>query len=152
MGIKARVIKTRIPVGTESKEMFISRVERYNTIFTDKIADGVAKETGAQKAMVKMIITSMTETIKDWIEEGHCVNIENFGTFMPSIKSQSDVDANKVGVAYARMSFMPCRDISKQMKGVSTSLTNEFKNEEEGSTSTGGETQPPEENQGPDII
>ena len=149
MGIKARVIKTRVPVGTESKEMYISRVERYNTIFTDKIAEGVAKETGAQKAMVKMIITTMTETIKDWIEEGHCVNIENFGTFMPSIKSQSDVDANKVGVAYARMTFMPCRDISKQMKGVSTSLTNEFKEAADGNASNEPE---PEEPQNPDVV
>lgn len=155
MGVNARVIKTKIPTGEgKSKEMFISRVERYNTIFTDKIADGVAKETGAQKAMVKMIITSMTETIKDWVEEGHCVQIENFGTFMPSIKSDSNVDANKVGVQYARMTFMACRDISKQMKGVSCSLTNEFKTDPSEESTPAEPTTPGggDENEGPDII
>ena len=140
MSVNARVIKTKIPTTDgKVKEMYISRVERYNTIFTDKIADGVSRNTGAPKAMVKMIITQMTQTIKDWVEEGHCVQIENFGTFMPSVKSDSNEDYNKVGVQYARMSFMVCRDISKQMKGLSCNLTNEFKKEED---ETGAPTDP----------
>ena len=151
MGVNARVIKTKIPTADgKGKEMFISRVERYNTIYTEKIAEGVAKATGAQKAMVKMIITSMTETIKEWVEEGHCVNIENFGTFMPSIKSDSSEDANKVGVQYARMTFMTCRDISKQMKGVSCSLTNDFKTD---SIEENAPDEPKEEEpQNPDVV
>ena len=125
MGISVKVSKRTIQFNEQEKELYIASANRGGLIPTKKIAQYIAQDTGARPAQVRLILTSLIDSMMGWLEEGHGVNLEGFGSFLPSVKSQSSKEKEEVGVKRVRVSFYPSRDLSQRMRGISYRIDDE---------------------------
>lgn len=119
--MKVAVEKMTLNFTEEKKEVFVARAKRGSVIDTRKLAEDVAVDTGQRPRQVQLVLTSLIDTIVKWMEEGHGVRLDGFGTFLPSVKSDSDTDQQKAAVATLRTTFIPSRELSRRVKAISYS-------------------------------
>lgn len=149
MSVAIEVKKRKLHFTEEKKELFVALADRGDVIDTEKIAQFVAQDTGARPAQVKMILTSLIDSMMSWIEEGHGVRLGNFGSFLPAVRSRSSENPDEVGVKRIRLTFYPSRELSTRLGDVSYSIRNEYKTtdaddeeeEDEGTGGSGGSTE-----------
>ena len=118
MGINAKIRKRVLHFSKEKKEIFVAEADRGDVIDSDKIAMLIAQDTAARPAQVKMILNTLTDSMITWLEEGHGVKQGNFGSFMPSVKSDSNEEMEKVGVKRIRLTFYPSKDLSRRVSSI----------------------------------
>lgn len=133
MGVNIKTQKKVLHFTQEKKQIYVARVERGDVIGPDKIAELIAKDTGARPAQVKMILNTLTDSMITWLEEGHGVKLGNFGSFMPSVKSASSENPEKVGVKRMRLTFYPSKDLYTKVGAISYSKESLPQNETEDS-------------------
>ena len=129
-----KIRKKTLNFTKEKKQIYVAQADRGDVIDADKIAALIAQDTGARPAQVKMILNTLTDSMITWLEEGHGVKLGNFGSFMPSVKSDSSEDPNEVGVKRMRLTFYPSKDLSRRVGAISyskESLSNSETSEEE---------------------
>ena len=134
MGMNVKIRKKTLNFTKEKKQIYVAQADRGDVIDADKIAALIAQDTGARPAQVKMILNTLTDSMITWLEEGHGVRLGNFGSFMPSVKSDSSEDPNEVGVKRMRLTFYPSKDLSRRVGAISyskESLSNSETSEEE---------------------
>lgn len=134
MGMNVKIRKKTLNFTKEKKQIYVAQADRGDVIDADKIAALIAQDTGARPAQVKMILNTLTDSMITWLEEGHGVKLGNFGSFMPSVKSDSSEDPNEVGVKRMRLTFYPSKDLSRRVGAISyskESLSNSETSEEE---------------------
>ena len=136
MGVNVKVAKKVLHFTKEKKEIYVAKADRGDVIGPDKIAELIAKDTGARPAQVKMILNTLTDSMITWLEEGHGVKLGNFGSFMPSVKSDSNEEMEKVGVKRIRLTFYPSKDLSRRVSSIGYSIDNLPKTEEDNETET----------------
>jgi predicted histone-like DNA-binding protein len=131
MGVNVKVAKKVLHFTKEKKEIYVAKADRGDVIGPDKIAELIAKDTGARPAQVKMILNTLTDSMITWLEEGHGVKLGNFGSFMPSVKSASSENPEEVGVKRMRLTFYPSKDLYTKVGAISYSKESLPQNEEE---------------------
>lgn len=123
MSIKVSVGKMTLNFTEEKKEIFVARADRGSVIDTEKLAEEVALDTGARPKQVKMVLTSILDSIIKWMEEGHGVRLDGFGTFLPVVKSETGDTADKAGVKRIVTRFIPSRTLSARTESISIDTT-----------------------------
>ena len=131
MGVNIKVAKKVLHFTKEKKEIYVAKADRGDVIGPDKIAELIAKDTGARPAQVKMILNTLTDSMITWLEEGHGVKLGNFGSFMPSVRSASSENPEEVGVKRMRLTFYPSKDLYTKVGAISYSKESLPQNEEE---------------------
>ena len=134
MGMNVKIRKKTLNFTKEKKQIYVAQADRGDVIDADKIAALIAQDTGARPAQVKMILNTLTDSMITWLEEGHGVKLGNFGSFMPSVKSDSSEDPNEVGVKRMRLTFYPSKDLLRRVGAISyskESLSNSETSEKE---------------------
>ena len=63
MAIKVNVEKMKLGFTEEKKEIYVVRADRGSVIDTEKLSEEVAMDTGARPKQVKMVLTSMLDSI-----------------------------------------------------------------------------------------
>lgn len=139
MGVNVKIRKKVLNFTEEKKEIYVAEADRGDVIDAKKIAKLIAQDTGARPAQVEMILNSLTNSMITWLEEGHGVKLGNFGSFMPSVRSDSNEDPEKVGVKRMRLTFYPSKDLYTKVGAISYSKES-LKSSEEETPETGGST------------
>lgn len=122
MGIAVKVSKRTLNFSDTKTEMYVASADRGDVINTKKLSEYVAQNTGSRPAHVRMILSSVIESMVGWMEEGHGVNLEGFGTFLPAVKSRSSENREEVGVRRIRISFFPCKELSTKARSIKYSI------------------------------
>lgn len=122
MGIAVKVSKRTLNFSDTKTEMYVASADRGDVINTKKLAEYVAQDTGSRPAHVRMILSSVINSMVGWLEEGHGVNLEGFGTFLPSVKSRSSENKEEVGVRRIRISFFPSKELSAKARSIKYSI------------------------------
>ena len=123
MAIKVQVDKMKLGFTDEKKEIYVARADRGSVIDTEKLSEEVALDTASRPKQVKMILTSIQDSILKWMEEGHGVRLEGFGTFLPMIKSDTGETAEEAGVKRIVIRFIPSRTLSAKTNAISIDTT-----------------------------
>ena len=119
MAIKVNVEKMKLGFTEEKKEIYVVRADRGSVIDTEKLSEEVAMDTGARPKQVKMVLTSMLDSILKWMEEGHGVRLDGFGTFLPVVKSNTGETSDDASVKRIVIRFIPSRVLSTRTNGIS---------------------------------
>ena len=119
MPLDIKIKKRKLDFQEDKKEVFVAVPDRNGVIDTDKMARAVAKDTGARPAQVQMILTSLMESMMEWLEEGHGVRFGKLGSFLPSVKSKSGDSADDAEVKRVRIAFYPSRELSRRVANIS---------------------------------
>lgn len=135
MGIAVKVSKRTLNFSDTKTEMYVASADRGDVINTKKFSEYVAQNTGSRPAHVRMILSSVIDSMVGWMEEGHGVNLEGFGTFLPAVKSRSSANKDEVGVRRVRISFFPCKELSAKARSIKYSIDGDG-----GASTSGGTT------------
>lgn len=144
--MKVKVEKRSLGFGTDKKEMYVSKVDRSTIYDLDDIAHQVALESGVNERQFKAAVGTLVDAMKVFLKGGAGVSLQDFGTFLPEVKSASSEDPDEVGVKRVRISFRPHKNLWKAVSEMSYTTENEYATTagsgndtaEEGTTDTGG--------------
>lgn len=140
--MRVKVQKRSVGFGTEKKDIYVSRVDR-NTIYDiDDIAHQVSLESGVNKRQFKAAVEVLVDAMKVFLKGGAGVSLQDFGTFLPEVKSDSSENPEEVGVKRIRVSFRPHKNLWKTLGEMSYNTNNEFT----ASAAEGGDSPTPDTN------
>lgn len=123
MAIKVNIEKMKLGFTDEKKEVYVARADRGSVIDTEKLAQEVALDTASRPKHVKMILTAVLDSITKWMEEGHGVRLEGFGTFLPVVKSEASDTAEDAKVKKIVTRFIPSRVLSVRSNSINIDTT-----------------------------
>ena len=146
--IKVKVQERMVGFGTQKKKMYVSKVDRNTSYDLNDIAHQVALESGVNERQFKAAVGTLVDAMKVFLKGGAGVSLQDFGTFLPEVKSASSEDPDQVGVRRVRISFRPHKNLWKTVSEMTYTTDNEFASEVEdgedpedsGNTSGGGGT------------
>lgn len=129
--IKVKVQERMVGFGTQKKKMYVSKVDR-NTIYDlDDIAHQVALESGVNERQFKAAVGTLVDAMKVFLKGGAGVSLQDFGTFLPEVKSASSENPDEVGVKRVRISFRPHKNLWKTVSEMTYTTDNEYASETE---------------------
>lgn len=134
MALEVTIKKRTLHFTDDKQEIYVATADRGSMIDTKKIAKYVSEETGYKPAVVNTILTNLTERMVEWMEEGHGIRFDGFGSFMPVVKSKSSENADEVGVKRVRVSFYPSRELARRVNAIN--ITTESLDGAEGDDTT----------------
>lgn len=76
--------------------------------------------------MISAVISAFKEALMTYLNEGHGVRMDGFGTFYPTVSSRSSQEAEGVDVKRIRVAFTPCKVLRMQVNGISVTTKNTF--------------------------
>lgn len=92
---------------------------KYDTISSKELVEAMARNTGIPVAKVAMATDAIVKQLKNFLLNGHSVNIVGLGTFSPRIKSRPSATKDAVtadNVKALLLKFRPQTDIREDMK------------------------------------
>ena len=124
---------------TEGKDVkYVASANRGKVIAWPKVVDQIHLRSGIGKQQVRSVIATLVDAMATFLEEGHGVRLDGFGTFVPAVVSDSADVPDKAGVKKVKVTFLPSQTLRTMMAGINVSTT-----DAEGSTTPGGGTEPP---------
>ena len=156
MGLLVRRIKKFFGFDKEKNLKYVLVPDRGDTVTMKYICQHASLSSGVNLGMVQVVSFSLVEAMKAYIQQGHAVQLDNFGKFIPTFSAKSsDVESevNLKSVRSMRLRFTPCTELQKIVKEIE--LVFNAKDSTQDTKATNQEEQePPTEpdNEGPDII
>lgn len=92
---------------------------KYDTISSKELVEAMARNTGIPVAKVAMATDAIVKQLKNFLLNGHSVNIVGLGTFSPRIKSRPSNTKDAVSADNVKallLKFRPQTDIREDMK------------------------------------
>lgn len=115
--VKMAPIKRKNP--KTGKMAWYLQKRKYDTISSKELVEAMARNTGIPVAKVAMATDAIVKQLKNFLLNGHSVNIIGLGTFSPRIKSRPSESKDKVtaeNVKALLLKFRPQTDIREDMK------------------------------------
>ncbi len=138
MALDVQVQKRVMNFTQEKSEWFVAAAQRGNVVSHQALVKQVAYESGQNRAVISAVISAFKEALMTYLNEGHGVRMEGFGTFYPTVSSRSSQEAEGVGVKRIRVAFTPCKEFRMRVNGISVTTENTFA---KSSSSTGSNNQ-----------
>lgn len=115
--VKMAPIKRKNP--KTGKVAWYLQKRKYDTISSKELVEAMARNTGIPVAKVAMATDAIVKQLKNFLLNGHSVNIIGLGTFSPRIKSRPSATKEAVtadNVKALLLKFRPQTDIREDMK------------------------------------
>lgn len=115
--VKMAPIKRKNP--KTGKVAWYLQKRKYDTISSKELVEAMARNTGIPVAKVAMATDAIVKQLKNFLLNGHSVNIIGLGTFSPRIKSRPSATKDAVtadNVKALLLKFRPQTDIREDMK------------------------------------
>lgn len=115
--VKMAPIKRKNP--KTGKVAWYLQKRKYDTISSKELVEAMARNTGIPVAKVAMATDAIVKQLKNFLLNGHSVNIIGLGTFSPRIKSRPSETKDQVtaeNVKALLLKFRPQTDIREDMK------------------------------------
>lgn len=118
MAYKVRRAKRMIGFGENKKERYVIVPDRGPVVTNKQICAKVVQRISTTEKMVSAILDAVVEQMIDHFMNGHSVQLEGLGTFIPSISTKSSLvekEVNVNSIQRMRLRFYPCKAIQMQM-------------------------------------
>lgn len=128
--------------------------DRATIVSFEHLCEQVALISGINLGMVQATVFGLVRSMRTFIQQGHTVQVEGFGTFIPSFNAKSSLvekEANVDSIHHVKLRFLPSAELKAVMNSMEfvfdvVDSTNDTKaaSSEEGSGS-GGDSESPDE-------
>lgn len=124
--MSVQVSKMNVGLGTDKKEMYVSRVNRGTIYEIDDIAHQVALESGVNEHQFKAAVGTLVDAMITFLKAGNGVSLQDFATFLPDVRSASSEDPDQVGVRKVRISMRPHKKLWEALNSISYQIDNQY--------------------------
>lgn len=98
MAYKVRRAKRMIGFGVNKKERYVIVPDRGPVVTNKQICAKVVQRISTTEKMVSAILDAVVEQMIDHFMNGHSVQLEGLGTFIPTISTKSSMVEKEVNV------------------------------------------------------
>lgn len=121
MALRIRRVKRALGIGKAKTDKYLIVPDRATVVSFEHLCDQVAATIGMNKAIVRAVLSGVVNGMITFIRQGHAVNLEHFGTFLPSIRTKSssvESEANVDSIKEIRLNFRPCAELREVIKNI----------------------------------
>ena len=120
---KQQVIKVGEHKG---EEMFVMKVEHYNTMDAKKVIEYASETYGLPKYMLGASWEAIGQVLSTWALEGHIVEIPGLGNIRAEIRAKAQTDVSKVSdkdVFRRKLLLTPTKSIKDELNSTTLEIT-----------------------------
>lgn len=139
MALDVEIKKMTLNFTKDKTVKYVATANRGNVVSWDKLVNIIHLQSGISKAQIRSTVLSLVDSMAVYLTEGHGVRLDDFGTFLPAVVSDSADEADKAGVKRFKVSFVPSKALRTMVSGISISTENRYATSEDG----GGSVTPP---------
>lgn len=121
MALKYRRVKKTFGFDKSKTEKYVVVPERATPVEFEYLCEQIALISGVNKGMVRATLYGLVSSMKTFIQQGHTVQVEGFGSFIPSFNARSSLvekDANAESIRKMKLRFVPCAELREMMERV----------------------------------
>lgn len=114
MALKYRRVKKTFGFDKSKTEKYVVVPERATPVEFEYLCEQIALISGVNKGMVRATLYGLVSSMKTFIQQGHTVQVEGFGSFIPSFNAKSSLvekDANAESIRKMKLRFVPCAEL-----------------------------------------
>ena len=155
MALKVKAVERLLKFDKESagKYRYVMKPEMYGSLTQQKVIKEAALRSGVSQGVMKACWDAAGEVIKAWATEGHSVALPGLGSMRFGLRSKAveNVNDGKTSlISSRRIIFTPSVDLKEELANTSVQITciDRNGNEVKRVTSTSGEVEDPEQENG----
>lgn len=145
MGLKFRRVKKAFGFDKTKTEKYVVVPERALPVSFDYLCEEIALISGINIGMVRATLYALVRSMKTFIQQGHTVQVEGFGSFIPSFNAKSSLvekEANAESIRRMKLRFVPCAELREMMERMRVDFNDKDSTNDTGSSSEGGDDRP----------
>lgn len=127
MALNINSKQTEIKVGKhKGEDMFVMRVDHYNTIDAEKIIQYTSDTYNIPKGVMRASWEALGQAITSWVLEGHIVEVPGLGNIRAEIraKAQSEVkDVSADDIFRRHLLLTPTKEIKNALNSTPINIT-----------------------------
>ena len=145
MALRTRRIKKAFGFDKSKTEKYVIVPDRATVVTFEDLCEQIATVSNSNIGMVRLVLYGLVNSMKTFIRQGHSVQVDGFGTFIPSFNAKSSLiedEANIDSITKVKLRFLP----SSELRQVINSIEFEFDvTDSTNDTQEASETEPDEE-------
>ena len=121
MGLLVRRIKKFFGFDKERTLKYVLVPDRGDTVTMKYICQHASLSSGVNLGMVQVVSFALVEAMKAYIQQGHAVQLDSFGKFIPTFSSKSsevESEVNLKSIRSMRLRFSPCTELQKIVREI----------------------------------
>lgn len=145
MGLKYRRIKKVFGFDKTKTEKYVVVPERATPVSFDYLCEEIALVSGVNEGMVRATLFGLSRSMQTFIQQGHTVQVEGFGSFIPSFNAKSSLvegEANVDSIRKMKLRFVPCMELREMMNRMRMNFNDKDSTNDSGSSSGGEDDRP----------
>lgn len=114
MGLRVRRVKRAFGFDKTQTEKYVIVPDRATIVSFGDLCEQVALISGINLGMVQATVFSLVRSMRTFIQQGHAVQAEGFGTFIPSFNAKSSLlekEANVNSIYHVKLRFLPSAEL-----------------------------------------
>ena len=127
MALKITSKQTTIKLGPhKGEEMYVMKVEHYNTIDAEKIMRYASETCGIPKASLRQAWEALGSVITAWVLEGHIVEIPGLGNIRAEVRAKAQSKAEDVtesDIFRRKLLLTPTKGIKDALNSTPVNIT-----------------------------
>lgn len=109
MGLRVRRVKRAFGFDKTKTEKYVIVPDRATIVSFEHLCEQVALISGINLGMVQATIFGLVRSMRTFIQQGHTVQVDGFGTFIPSFNAKSSLVEKEANIC--KTSFPPQRGV-----------------------------------------
>ncbi|KMM30785.1 hypothetical protein ACM15_26105 [Parabacteroides goldsteinii] len=145
MGLKFRRVKKTFGFDKSKTEKYLVVPDRATPVAFGYLCEQIALISGINQGMVQATLYGLVRSMKTFLQQGHTVNVEGLGSFIPSFNAKSSVvekEANADSIQRMKLRFVPCMELREMMNQMRMDFNDKDSTDDAGSSSEGGDDRP----------
>lgn len=121
MSLRVRRVKRVFGFDKTQTEKYVIVPDRATIVPFGDLCEQVALISGINSGMVQATLFSLVRAMRTFIQQGHTVQVEGFGTFIPSFNAKSSLEekeANVNSIYHVKLRFLPSAELKAAMKSM----------------------------------
>ena len=140
MGLRFRRIKKAFGFDKSKTEKYVVVPDRATPVSFEYLCEEIALISGINVGMVRATMFSLVRSMKTFIQQGHTVQVEGFGSFIPSFNAKSSLvekEANADSIRKMKLRFIPCVELRDMMNSMIVNFNDKDSTNDSESSSSG---------------
>lgn len=125
--LRIKSTQQAIKVGEhKGEDMFVMKVEHYNTMDAEKIIDYAAEVSRIPRGVLRASWEAIGQVVSAWALEGHIVEIPGLGNIRAEVRAKAQKEANDVSsydVFRRKLLLTPTKAIKDQLNATILDIT-----------------------------
>lgn len=118
MALEVEIKKMVLNFTEDKRVKYVATANRGKVVEPDKLVEQIHLHCGTNRSQIKCVVSELVAAMSVYLNEGHGVRLDGFGTFLPAVVSRSADKADDAGVKRVKITFIPSKALRTMVGGI----------------------------------